>query len=143
MELRPEMRVRLGVDGDHSQYADYSPAGAEARADAARTFSRRLRETVTSDPIDEATQAELARVIDLEIALHDADSWQRDLNVIESPAQSIREVFDSMSTDGPHAWETINRRHCSARSSSSVGGRRAGCVIGWSPVPPRRRRPFA
>lgn len=110
IELRPEMRVRLGVDGDHSQYTDYSPEGAEARADAARTFSRRLRETVTSDPVDEATQAELARVIDLEIALHDADSWQRDLNVIESPAQTIREIFDSMSTDGPQAWETINRR---------------------------------
>jgi uncharacterized protein (DUF885 family) len=46
----------------------------------------------------------------LELELHDAGELDGDLNVIESPVQSTRQVFDLMPTEGEDAWRTIATR---------------------------------
>jgi uncharacterized protein (DUF885 family) len=110
LQLRPELRVRIGHPGDHSAYTDYSPAGAQERDAVARRFLRRVESLPASDLVDVATKAELARTIRHEIDLYDAGAWRRDLNVIESPAQFVREIFDSMTTESADDWDHVSTR---------------------------------
>lgn len=110
LALRPELRVRLGVGGDRSSFTDWSPDGAEARRDAARRTLSRARAVEPRDAVDVATKAELVRVLELEVEHYESGLWRRDLNVIESPAQQMREVFDSMPTSTHEDWFAVARR---------------------------------
>ena len=51
-----------------------------------------------------------ALAIAASIALHEAGAHLRDVNVIASPAQELRNVFDLMPTDSDEDWETIAHR---------------------------------
>ena len=42
--------------------------------------------------------------------MHDAGFWQRDLNVIASPGQDLRDVFDLMSTESDDDWAAVANR---------------------------------
>jgi len=108
--LNPELRVHLGRDGDLAEYSDLSPDGASARAEAARAMHVRVRAAQAVDEVDRVTLSELDRTIGLQLEMHDADSWQRDLNVIASPGQDLRDVFDLMPTESDDDWATVARR---------------------------------
>ena len=110
LELSPELHVELGRPGREGQYSDLSPDGHTARADATRAMLASAAATEVTDEVDEVTRAELIRTAELAIEAHDADLWQRDLNVIASPAQSLREVFDLMPTETAEDWEHIATR---------------------------------
>lgn len=110
LELSPELHVELGRPGREGQYSDLSPDGHAGRAAAARSMVASARAAEPSDEVDEVTRAELLRTAELAIELHEAELWQRDLNVIASPAQSLREVFDLMPSDTAEEWEHIATR---------------------------------
>lgn len=46
----------------------------------------------------------------LDVDIHEAGLDQCDLNVIASPMQSVRDVFDLMPTDTQEQWATVTRR---------------------------------
>jgi len=48
--------------------------------------------------------------LSINVALYDLGEHLRDLNVLGSPVQGIRMVFDQMPTDTEHDWETITAR---------------------------------
>ena len=110
LEHSPELHVELGRPGREGDYTDFSPEGAEARADAARRVIDRVRTTEVRDQTDEITRDELLRTLDLEVERHEAGFWRRDLNVIASPAQSVREIFDLMPNETEADWEHIAKR---------------------------------
>ena len=110
VELSPELRVHLGREGDPSAYADYSPLGAERALDAARAALRALEAATPADEVDEVTARDLARELRQEIDQAEAGFAERDLNVIASPAQGIREIFDLMPTDSDADWAAIAAR---------------------------------
>jgi len=110
LDLRPELRVRLGVDGDRSSFTDWSPDGASTRAEAARRTLSRARAAEPCDAVDVATKAELVRVLELEVEQYESGLWRRDLNVIDSPVQQMREIFDSMPTSTHDDWFAVARR---------------------------------
>jgi uncharacterized protein (DUF885 family) len=110
LELTPELHVHLGRPGRESDYSDLSPDGVAARADAARSILERVRAAVPEDTTDAVTQAELVRTLELELEQIEAGFWQRDLNVIASPVQNVREIFDVMSTDSDDDWSHVARR---------------------------------
>jgi uncharacterized protein (DUF885 family) len=128
IELHPEGRVMLGRPGSQSDYGDYSPDGAAADADAARSMLTRVRAAEPVDEVDRITQAELIRTLGLEVEQHDAGFWQRQLNVIASPSQGIRDIFDSMPTDTPDDWAAIATRmqNIPAAMSGYVASLQAG-----------------
>ena len=97
--LFPEYRVYLGRDGDQSAYSDYSPAGAEAALAAATATLSSLEAAAPVDFIDEVTKRDLTRELQLAIDKAAARFDERDLNVLASPAQGIRDVFDLECTD--------------------------------------------
>src|SRR6185295_18880960 len=59
---------------------------------------------------DDVTIAAMRERLGLQIALHDAHLDVGDLNVIASPLQSMRDVFDLMATETDEDWALIGRR---------------------------------
>jgi uncharacterized protein (DUF885 family) len=136
VELEPELRVHLGREGDHAAYADRSPEGHAAGADAARDALRKIELAEPVDDVDRVTRSELIRTLSLQIEMHDAGFWQRDLNVIASPGQDLRDVFDLMDTESADDWSTIARRM--GRLPDTMAGYleslRAGIAAGNAPA---------
>ncbi|GAA1959487.1 DUF885 domain-containing protein [Microbacterium aquimaris] len=109
-ELDPMVATYIGRFEHNDRFADYSPEGIAAGADAARGTLARLNATDATDEVDEVTKEDLARTLELELELHEAQWPLRDLNVIASPAQDIRSVFDLMPTDTVEDWSVVSAR---------------------------------
>ncbi|WP_349898063.1 DUF885 domain-containing protein [Parafrigoribacterium soli] len=110
LELHPEMHVYLGRPGREGEYSDYSPAGAERAIAEARKTLRRITEAVPQDDVDRITVMDLSRELQLAIDKHEAGFDQRDLNVIASPAQELRDIFDLVPTATEEDWRSIALR---------------------------------
>ena len=110
LELEPELHIALGRPGRESDYADRSPDGAAATAAASRDMLARVRSAEPVDAIDTVTQLELIRTLELDVEQHEAGFWQRDLNVIASAGQDLRDIFDLMPTETEEDWSHIAKR---------------------------------
>ncbi|KAA1379962.1 DUF885 domain-containing protein [Aeromicrobium fastidiosum] len=136
LELTPELHVHLGRPGRESDYTDRSPDGVAAQADAARSMLARVRAARPEDQTDVVTQAELVRTLELELEQIEAGFWQRDLNVIASPGQDLRDVFDLMGTDTTDDWEHVAQRLHNLPSAMSgyLDSLRIGIAAGSVPA---------
>jgi len=110
LELFPEYHVYLGRPGREGEYADYSPAGAERAIAETRKTLKRITEAEATDDVDRVTKMDLGRVLQLAIDKHEAGFDQRDLNVIASPAQGLRDIFDLVPTATEEDWNAIATR---------------------------------
>lgn len=138
-ELSPTTATYIGRFEYNDRFGDYSPEGAERYADAARRTLDQLEATAPLDDIDGVTKADLSRELRLDLELHDARAGLRDLNVIASPAQDIRSVFDLMPTDTVEDWEIVARRLQAVPGAIDgyIATLRAGIAAGT--VPARRQ----
>ena len=136
LDLFPEARVMLGRPGREGEFGDYSPDGANAHADAARDTLARLRGAPAVDEVDEVTQRDLIRELELILDRHAAGVHLRDLDVIASPAQGIREVFDLMPTSSEQEWAWIAERlrRVDGAMRGYVATLRAGIAAGTTPA---------
>jgi uncharacterized protein (DUF885 family) len=139
IDLEPSMAVWLGLPGRLGEYGDQSPAGHEALLTAARDVISRLEAATAVDDIDRVTKTDLLAELRLEVERSEARLQERDLNVIASPSQEIREVFDLMSHDTADDWATIAERmgNVPGAVSGYIETLRAG--IGHGVVPARRQ----
>ena len=110
VELDPSIGTYIGRTSEDERLADYSPAGHERAIAATRETLAALRAAIPVDDVDRITVADLGSELELELEQHEARLHLRDLNVIASPAQEIRDVFDLMSTDDSAEWERIAKR---------------------------------
>ncbi|MCU1581897.1 MAG: hypothetical protein JWO01_1285 [Microbacteriaceae bacterium] len=110
LELFPEYHVYLGRPGREGEYADYSPAGAERVAAEAAKVLARIQAATPVDDVDRVTKMDLARELQLSIDKHNAGFDQRDLNVIASPAQGLRDLFDLVPTSTEQNWRHVATR---------------------------------
>jgi uncharacterized protein (DUF885 family) len=110
LDLFPEFRVYLGRPGREGEYGDYSPDGHETAAAATRETLKSLREAQPVDDVDLVTKLDLTRELELAIEKHEAGFEQRDLNVIASPAQALRDIFDLVPTASEDDWANIAKR---------------------------------
>lgn len=110
LELHPEYHVWLGRPGREGEYSDYSPAGAEQSIAAVRGALSKIRQAEPVDDIDRVTKMDLSRELELTIEKHEAGFGQRDLNVIASPAQELRDIFDLVPTDTEDDWANVAKR---------------------------------
>jgi uncharacterized protein (DUF885 family) len=110
LELHPEYHVWLGRPGREGEYSDYSPAGAEQSIAAVRETLAKIRQAEPVDDIDRVTKMDLSRELELTIEKHEAGFNQRDLNVIASPAQELRDIFDLVPTDTEDDWANVAKR---------------------------------
>ncbi|MGP4053222.1 DUF885 domain-containing protein [Mycobacterium sp. 4D054] len=108
--LDPCAATEAGIAGHDDQITDYSPAGVAARADAARAALRELDSVEPSDGVDAVTVAAMRERLGVLLEMHDAGLDLGEPNVIASPLQTMRDVFDLMPTDTEDDWATIDRR---------------------------------
>ncbi len=108
--LDPISATGMGIPGYDDRMPDYSPAGADARANLQRTLLADLEGLEPVDDVDAVTKAAIQERHGLYLELHDAGENLRDLNVIASPAQEMRDVFDLMPDQTTGDWETIAAR---------------------------------
>ena len=108
--LDPLEATNLGLPGHDTEMPDLSPAGTAARADLARATLTELAQLAPVDDIDRVTHAAMRERLGLAVELADAGELTRELNVIASPVQALREVFDLMPTSTAADWETIAQR---------------------------------
>ncbi|PPK97707.1 uncharacterized protein (DUF885 family) [Kineococcus xinjiangensis] len=110
LELEPLFALSIGAAEVAPGLGDRSPAGAEALADLARCTLARLRDAEPVDDVDRVTVAALRERLGLDLELHEAGETLAPLNVIASPVQELRMVFDLLPTDTPEQWEEVARR---------------------------------
>jgi uncharacterized protein (DUF885 family) len=110
IDLNPDVAIWIGTEGRLGEYADLSPEGHEKRIAATRAVIDRLHRAESADDVDRVTRADLLTELQLSVESYEAKLHLRDVNVLASPAQEIRETFDVM----PHAttsdWSTIAER---------------------------------
>ncbi|MDX2026097.1 DUF885 domain-containing protein [Microcella sp.] len=110
VDLSPDVGIYIGAEGRHDEFQDLSPAGREKYEQAARAALAQLAAATPRDDTDRVTVTDLSAELTLDLELSAAGWDQRDLNVIASPAQGIREIFDLMPTATEHDWAVIARK---------------------------------
>jgi uncharacterized protein (DUF885 family) len=106
-ELDPDVAIWIGIPGRHGEYADTSPAGHERYVAEARKVVTALESAAPADDIDWVTKTDLTSELQLQLEASEAGLWKRDVNVIASPAQDLRAVYDLMPTATEADWSTI------------------------------------
>lgn len=109
-ELSPSTATYIGRSEHNRRLDDLSLAGHEARRAAAAATLEAIEATEAIDDVDSVTRADLSAELRLQLALHEAGAHLRDVNVIASPAQDVRSVFDLMPTDTVEDWDVISDR---------------------------------
>lgn len=109
-EHAPTLATYIGRFEHNARFGDYSPAGADELARLTKQTLTALEAAEPVDEVDRVTKEDLSRELALDLELHEAGWHLRDLNVIASPAQDIRSVFDLMPTDSADDWAVISAR---------------------------------
>ncbi|MDO5502427.1 MAG: DUF885 domain-containing protein [Actinomycetia bacterium] len=110
VEQSPTTATYLGIPTRQDELDDVSPAGLEAQAALHRETLERLADATPVDAVDEVTVAAMRERLGLYVELHESGEEQRSLNVIASPLQMFREIFDLMPMATDEDWATIGRR---------------------------------
>ncbi|MFD1212426.1 DUF885 domain-containing protein [Arthrobacter sp. GCM10027362] len=110
LELSPTLATSLGIPGRETEYDDYSPAGLDAFAAAARQALAQLDGLEPADDVDRVTLDAMRERLGLDLEIHGTGWKLAELNNIASPAQGIRAVFDLMPTATARDWEHIAGR---------------------------------
>lgn len=109
-EMLPTVATYIGRFEHNGRLEDLSPAGHEARNRAVQATLAALEAAEPVDEVDVVTKADLAGDLRLSLELYEAGAHLRDLNVIASPPQDLRSVFDLMPTDTVEDWTLISDR---------------------------------
>jgi len=108
--LDPFAATAIGIPGYDDKATDYSPAAVDERAALARDVLAQVRSIAPADDVDVVTQAAMTERLGLTVELHEAGEDYAPLNVIASPLQEMRDVFDITGTDTVEHWQAIAAR---------------------------------
>jgi uncharacterized protein (DUF885 family) len=106
----PMTATYLGLPERQRELDDFSTAGHEHQAELAREALRSLDSVEPVDDIDRVTVAAMRERLGLQLETHEAGYDTMRLDVISSPLQGIRGVFDLMPTSTQDDWTTIAAR---------------------------------
>ncbi|MEY4310327.1 MAG: hypothetical protein RLZ71_253 [Actinomycetota bacterium] len=109
-ELSPSFATYAGFSGGEDKLDDHSPAAAEHYNNLQKELLVKLEALEPVDAIDQVSKDALMANLKLGIELHDSGLWKRDLDVIASPAQGIRDIFDLSPVATVTDWENLNKR---------------------------------
>lgn len=140
--LDPCAATESGITGHDDKITDYSPEGVAARAEAARAALRELDTAHPVDDVDVVTVAAMRERLGVLLDIHDARLDVGELNVIDSPLQTMRDVFDLMPTETEEDWVVINRRlsRLPQRVAGYADALRATAAAGRAPAARQVRR---
>ena len=109
-ELDPSIATWIGIPGKLDEYEDLSPAGHHTVIEEGKKVLAKLERATIVDDVDWVTRTDLMSDLNLNLESDEAGLWMRDVNVIASPAQGIRDILDLMPTDTEQNWADIAGR---------------------------------
>jgi uncharacterized protein (DUF885 family) len=104
------MATSRGVRGHDAEMTDYSPDGIAARAALDRETLNELLRLPRAGESDRIATEVMAERLEVAAEQHAAGERLRDLRVIGSPFQSIRQCFDLMGAGTDDDWTVIAER---------------------------------
>ncbi|GAB3499756.1 DUF885 domain-containing protein [Flexivirga lutea] len=110
LALSPMWGTYIGAGERQDELDDFSPDGLAARNRLHRETLQALDGVRAADDVDKVTIDAMRERLGLDIETYDAGLEHASLNVIASPLQDIRDIFDLMPTDTPEQIDTIGRR---------------------------------
>jgi uncharacterized protein (DUF885 family) len=137
-DLDPVLATGAGITGHDDKMTDLSEAGFAARAELDKTTVAALTSAEATSEREHTARAAMLERLGLAVELYDAGELTRDVNVIASWIQGVRQVFDLMPLDGeeaqrnvaarmaavPAAYADLQRTYAQAASEGRVAARR-------------------
>jgi uncharacterized protein (DUF885 family) len=106
----PIMATYVGVPGRDHLLTDYSVAASDARAVQARGWLAELDTLpVTGEP-DRVAAAVIRERLGARLAMHEVGEHLRDINVLGSPVQNLRDILTLMPSGTDEEWGAIASR---------------------------------
>jgi uncharacterized protein (DUF885 family) len=109
-DLDPVLATSVGIAGHDDQLTDLSRAGFAARAELDRATVAALTAAEPETERERVARAAMLERLGLAVELYDAGETTRELNVIASWVQGVRQAFDLMPTEGEEAQRNIAAR---------------------------------
>jgi uncharacterized protein (DUF885 family) len=110
VELSPITATYLGIAGHDEDLDDFSPSSLAAQSDLRTKTLDVLAHATAIDDIDQVTIAAMKERLGLAEETYAAGLDQMSLNVLASPLQTIRDVFDLMPAETEAQWATFAAR---------------------------------
>jgi uncharacterized protein (DUF885 family) len=108
--LDPSFATFVGISGRDAELPDLSPDGHAARSALRLRTLDALAEAIPADATDRITVAAATERLGVAEEVYRLGADESDLNIIASPLQSVRAVFDLMATATADDWSTIATR---------------------------------
>jgi uncharacterized protein (DUF885 family) len=108
--LDPVGATGEGVAGHDHELTDYSPEGSAARAALARETVLALGAETPAGDRDRIASEMMRERLELAVSQYEHGEELRDLRVLGSPLQSIRQCFDLMANDTADDWAVAAER---------------------------------
>jgi uncharacterized protein (DUF885 family) len=108
--LSPIMATNAGIPGHEEDLDDFSPAGLAALSQLRQRTLAALADVEPKDDVDRVTIAALRDRLGLAEEIYAAGLDEMALNVIASPLQDLRDVFDLMPQETEADWTTFATR---------------------------------
>jgi uncharacterized protein (DUF885 family) len=109
-DLDPVLATAAGIPGHDHQMTDLSPAGFAARAELDRTTVAALTSAEAGTDREHTARAAMLERLGLAVEQYDAGETTREVNVIASWIQGVRQVFDLMPLEGEEAQRNLAAR---------------------------------
>jgi uncharacterized protein (DUF885 family) len=110
VDLSPIGATYLGIAGHDEELDDFSPDGYARHSELRRRTLEQLAAAEPVDDVDRVTLAAMTERLELAEEEHAAGLDEMSLNVIASPLQEVRGIFDLMPTDTDEQWSVIASR---------------------------------
>ncbi|HET7328486.1 MAG TPA: DUF885 domain-containing protein, partial [Nocardioidaceae bacterium] len=108
--LSPNDATHLGISGYDHLLTDLSPDGFAERDALVRRTLAALGRTEPTDAREAVARDAMLERLGVEAEEYAAGLTQSGLNVIASPLQDLRMVFDQMDTSSPQGWDNVRAR---------------------------------
>ncbi|WP_290052406.1 DUF885 domain-containing protein [Amycolatopsis solani] len=124
----PVAATSYGIAGHDHRLTDYSADGFAERAALAARAHAAVAAAQPRDPAERAAQAVFTERVGLELEIHEAGLDVASLNVISSPVQELRMVFDLMPLESEQDWSVVAARI--GEVPKALAGVRSGLLSG-------------
>ena len=121
-KLDPIAATFIGIPGQDDQLTDYTLEGQERVADLERSTLAAVTNAKPESERERLCRDTVVEEMGVSLEIHEAGEHFRGLNIMHSPMQSIRMVFDMMPRASDEHWENISRRM--SRVPSALAGYR-------------------
>jgi uncharacterized protein (DUF885 family) len=119
-----------GVAGHEHEVPDFSPEGLQSENELGQRVLAELQRTTPTNEPDRIAAEVLRSQLELDQVAFAANDWQADLNIIASPVQAFRDVFDLMASETTEDW--LARRDRLREIPKTIAGYRTTLELGMS-----------